>query len=95
MKTINGNNYFNEEGLKRMIDALEQGEEITIYIDCIGFTRAEIAEWHYKQALREKYGDKLIEGKDKFGSATFQLAGIVKDCAGIKPKRKARRKKGE
>lgn len=87
-KSINGGNYFTEERFNEVIKALESGETITIYIDCIGHTRAEVEEWHYKTALEKKYGEKLIEGRDKYGSATFQLAGVKKPRA-------KRKKKGE
>ena len=86
--TINGSNYFQEERLKEMMQALEAGEEISIYIDCIGHTRAEVEEWHYKTALQKKYGDMLIIGMDKYGSTTYKLEGVKKA-------RKPRRKKGE
>lgn len=87
-KSINGKNYYNEESFNQMVEALEAGEVISIYIDCIGHTRAEIEEWHYKTALQNKYGDRLIRGMDKYGSATYKLEGVKKT-------RKPRRKKGE
>lgn len=40
-KSINGGNYFTEERFNEVIKTLESGETITIYIDCIGHTRAE------------------------------------------------------
>lgn len=88
MKTINGSNYFNQKSLDQMIQALEQGEVINIYIDCIGHTRAEIEEWHYKTALQNKYGDKLIIGRDDWRFPTYKLEGVQK-----KKVRRARRKK--
>ena len=88
MKTINGKNYYNEESFNQMVEALEAGEEISIYIDCIGHTRAEVEEWHYKTALQKKYGDMLIISNNKYGEATYKLEGVKKA-------RKPRRKKGE
>lgn len=87
-KYINGHNYFNEESFNEAVKALEDGEEIEIGISCIGHTRAEIEGWHYKTALQNKYGDRLIRGMDKYGSTTYKLEGVKKA-------RKPRRKKGE
>lgn len=86
MKTINGSNYFNQKSLGQMIQALEQGEVISIYIDCIGHTRAEVEEWHYKTALQKKYGDMLIISNNKYGEPTYKLGGGIK-------KKRGRRKK--
>ena len=86
MKTINGRNYFNQKSLGQMIQALEQGEVISIYIDCIGHTRAEVEEWHYKTALQKKYGDMLIISNNKYGEPTYKLGGGIK-------KKRGRRKK--
>lgn len=90
-KTINGSNYFQEERLKEMMQALEAGEVISIYIDCIGHTRAEVEEWHYKTALQKKYGDMLIISNNKYGEPTYKLASVT-SCGGIKRKRGRRKK---
>lgn len=60
-KTINGSNYYQEKHLEEMKQALEAGETIEIYIDCIGHTRARVTEDRYAAELRKAYGDRLIE----------------------------------
>lgn len=59
-KSINGTNQFNSKSLKEMQEALESGETITIYIDCIGHTRAYLEERAYARELKKAYGDKLM-----------------------------------
>lgn len=58
-KFMNGRNYFNEENFKEMCEALESGETIHVYIDCIGHTRNNYEQEQYKKHFEEKYGDKL------------------------------------
>ena len=58
-KNISGKNYFNQESLEKMCEALESGYEIEVWIDCIGHTRNNMEQEHYKEALMEKYGDKV------------------------------------
>ena len=58
---VNGSNYYNEESLQKMVTLLEAGEEIEIYIDCIGHSRTEYETQNYVEALKEKYGDRLIK----------------------------------
>jgi hypothetical protein len=57
--TVNATNYFNQKSLDEIINLLEQGKTISIYIDCIGHSRAYDEELSYYRALKEKYGDKL------------------------------------
>lgn len=58
---VNGRNYFNEESLAKMIDALNDGKMIDIYIDCIGHTRTEMESLAYVESLKEHFGeDNLI-----------------------------------
>ena len=59
MKFISGRNYYNDEDFKKMCQALEKGEHIKVVIDCIGHTRNNNEQEAYRQALLEKYGDKL------------------------------------
>lgn len=66
-KLIDGKNYFNETSLNEMCAALESGEAIRIYIDCIGHTRDTMETANYVEALKKKYGDKLqIDTKSDF-----------------------------
>lgn len=60
-KLVNGSNYYNEESLQEMCKLLEAGEEIEIYIDCIGHSRTEWETRNYVKALEQKYGNRLIE----------------------------------
>lgn len=59
-KLINGKNYFNEESLNEMIQRLETGETIGIYIDCIGHTRTAMETAAYVKALKNHFGDRLV-----------------------------------
>ena len=59
-RLVNGQNYFNEASLQEMIEALERGETIGIHIDCIGHTRTAIETAQYVEALKEKFGDRLV-----------------------------------
>ena len=65
-KLINGKNYFNEGSLQEMIEELEKGETIRIYIDCIGHTRTEIETANYVEALKEKFGSRLVSVADSY-----------------------------
>lgn len=61
-KTINGKNYFNKESLEEMIKELEKGNEIIIYISCLGHTRAIMEEYNYRRALEDIFKDDLELG---------------------------------
>lgn len=61
IKNVNGSNYYNEKSLEEMIDLLEQGMKISIYIDCIGHTRTIMEEANYVDALKERYGNRLVK----------------------------------
>lgn len=63
-KLINGQNYFNERSFNEMVKELEKGTAIRIYIDCIGHTRTAMETSNYVEALKEKFGDRLIISKD-------------------------------
>ena len=58
-KTIDCGNYFHDSRFKLVCEALEQGETVKVYIDCIGHTRNNFEQETYKEALIEKYADKL------------------------------------
>lgn len=58
-KFISGKNYFNNDSLKEMIKELDCGNEIEVYISCIGHTRNNMTQEDYKKALKQHYGDKL------------------------------------
>lgn len=59
MAMFNGTNYFNEKSFNQLCERLEAGEELTVYISCIGFTRANIEGHAYRRALEKRYGDRL------------------------------------
>lgn len=56
---ISGRNYFNNEDFKKMCKALDAGNEIEVGIDCIGHTRNNYEQEAYKEALSEKYKERL------------------------------------
>lgn len=65
MRTINGQNYFNERSFNEACEALEKMESISIYVDCIGHTRNNNEQEAYREALEKKYGDRLkVEKSD-------------------------------
>lgn len=59
MRTINGQNYFNEKSFNEVCTALENGETASIYVDCIGHTRNNNEQEVYREALEKKYQDRL------------------------------------
>ena len=59
-KLINCGNDFYTIYFDKVCEALEQGEAVQVYIDCIGHTRNNWAQDSYKDALVKKYGDRLI-----------------------------------
>lgn len=56
---LNCGNYFTESRLNNVIEALERGCEVRIYIDCIGHARNNYEQENYRRALVNKYGRKL------------------------------------
>ena len=58
-KLINCANGFYETLFNEVCKALEQDETVEVYIDCIGHTCNNMAQEAYKQALTNKYGDRL------------------------------------
>lgn len=72
VKLVNGTNYLNETGFKRVTDELEKGEHIRVYIDCIGHTRAHNEGLAYKEAIEEKYGENVVINQEG-GEFTYKL----------------------
>ncbi len=64
-KFINCANDFYESRFNEVCAALEQGEKVKVYIDCIGHTRNNMAQEAYKEHLIKKYGDKLTVEQSK------------------------------
>lgn len=69
---VNCKNYFNEKSLLELQERLENGEEVEIYIDCIGHTRTELETRRYVKALREAYGDSLVQTHDYWARYKLQ-----------------------
>ncbi len=59
MKIINGQNYFNEKSFNEICEALEKAGTVQVYIDSIGHARNNNEQEAYKEALIEKYADRL------------------------------------
>ena len=72
-KLINCANYFCDIGKNNLINALEAGETVRIYIDCIGHTRAFMVGCEYESWLKEHYGKRLSIAKNSFGETTYSL----------------------
>ncbi|MBR6532871.1 MAG: hypothetical protein IKT44_00360 [Clostridia bacterium] len=73
---INGGNYFHQRAFEAACNALDKGEAIRMYIDCIGHTRNNTEQEEYKNALIDKYGEKIIVTKENGGysySYSYQL----------------------
>jgi hypothetical protein len=73
-KMINGQNYFNEKSLNEMIEQLESGATIGIYIDCIGHTRTEYETSVYVEELKKHFGDRLIIDSKTSWAPLYRLA---------------------
>lgn len=56
---VSGSNYFNNEDLNNMIKLLDERKTIEVGISCIGHTRNNMEQEHYKNALEEHYGNEL------------------------------------
>lgn len=59
-KTIDCGNYYQSKHFGELCEALEQGEAVSVYIDCIGHTRNNYTQEEYRDQLIKKYGDNLI-----------------------------------
>lgn len=60
MKTVNCGNYFTENRFNNLCEVLEREGAASVYIDCIGHTRNNMEQESYKNALKKKYGDRLV-----------------------------------
>lgn len=58
-KWVNCGNSFYNNKFNLVCEELENGFEVSVYIDCIGHTRNNMGQEAYKKALIEKYGDRL------------------------------------
>lgn len=64
-KLINCGNDYYEKYFNEVCEALEQGETVKVYIDCIGHTRNNMSQEAYKRALTNKYGERLTVKLDE------------------------------
>lgn len=72
---INCGNYYNEKSLNELCNALNEGKDVQIYIDCIGITRDTNESHKYYTKLKEIYGDKLKEYPDNIFNHSYVLKG--------------------
>lgn len=56
---MNCGNYFTEKCLDNVIQALQRGCSVEVYIDCIGHTRNNYEQENFRKALIKKYGKRL------------------------------------
>lgn len=75
VELVNCCNYFHVTGQNRLIEALEAGKTICIYIDCIGHSRTMYERKLYVDWLEHWYGDKLecLPGQGIAGDDAFRL----------------------
>ena len=66
-------NSFGETGCKRLSSALENGEAVGIYIDCIGHTRTIYETSRYVEWLKETYKERLVVDEDACWYTTYYL----------------------
>lgn len=59
MKLVDAGNYFNKKAFDEICAELEKAQAVEVYIDCIGHTRNNDTQEDYKEALIEKYRDRL------------------------------------
>lgn len=78
MKTINGGNYFHKKAFNEICEALEQGEAVEVYIDCIGHTRNNNEQETYKEALLEKYGSIRLKVCKNNGAYSYSYSYLLK-----------------
>lgn len=62
--SVNVGNDFYQERMDELVKLLEEGERVWLYVLCIGHTRIEMVKGEYLGKLKEKYGDRLKEGKE-------------------------------
>ena len=76
MQTINGGNYYHEKAFNEICEALEQGQTISVYIDCIGHGTNNREQEVYKEELLNKFGSRLMVERSEGGysySYTYKL----------------------
>lgn len=59
-KLVNCGNDFYPMFFDNLCSALEKGQTVEVYVDCIGHTRNNWVQEVYKEKLVEKYGAKLL-----------------------------------
>ena len=59
MKVINGGNFFNEKAFHEVCEELEKIQVVSVFIDCIGHGANNREQEAYREALVEKYQDRL------------------------------------
>ena len=84
MKVINGQNYFNEKSFNEICEALESGEAVGVYIDVIGHGTNNREQEIYKEALIEKYQDRLKVDKIDGSYSYSYMYGLRYFAAGGK-----------
>lgn len=72
-------NYFNDIGKERLRSALEAGDKVSICVDCIGHTRAEMVESEYAYWLHDVFGDSLVVFEHTLWGNAYQLKGGKND----------------
>lgn len=72
-------NYFNNIGKERLRSALEAGDKVSICVDCIGYTRAEMVESEYSYWLHDVFGKRLIVFEHTLWGNAYQLEGGKKN----------------
>lgn len=58
LPSVNVGNSFTEKGLEKLTKEARK-RKVTAYVDCIGFTRANMVGAQYAEAMKEKHGDKV------------------------------------
>lgn len=66
-KLINCGNDFYPRFFTQLCEALENGQIVQVYVDCIGHTRNNNVQEIYNEKLVEKYGDKLVAERSDGG----------------------------
>lgn len=76
---VNVANDFYEDRYEELKKELEDVRIVSIYVDCIGHTRARWVEQLYADKLKQEYGDRLvIKGTPGEYGTTYALKSEVK-----------------
>lgn len=70
---VNCTNYFNEIGVARLRDAIEAGQAVYLYIDCVGHTATARETAAYVNWLKETYGERLVVDKEMHWDTVYYL----------------------